>query len=105
VKIELTKRVNIGTLRYEDAVKFYTDTMGLKIHTQEPDYTRFDTEQYILYVSREKFLGPVLEFKVENLDEARAELVGRGCEVVIWEGKGKRCYIKDPFGTCFNLCE
>ena len=42
---------------------------------------------------------------VYDLDAARDRLVSKGCRVIKWEGKGKDCYIQDPFGMIFNLWE
>jgi len=47
----------------------------------------------------------VLEYLVNNLEAAKEYLLKNGCETVKWEGKGRDCYMKDPFGTIFNLWE
>ncbi|MBI2845393.1 MAG: hypothetical protein HYX86_02480 [Chloroflexi bacterium] len=49
--------------------------------------------------------GPVFEFIVADLEEAKGELLAAGCQVVRWEGKGRPCYMRDPFGFTFNLYE
>ena len=49
--------------------------------------------------------GPVLEFFVDNLEEARDLLLARGCQIIAWKGKGQDCYIRDPFGVIYNLWE
>jgi hypothetical protein len=46
-----------------------------------------------------------LEFLVEDLEAARDHLIGNGCKIIKWEGKGKDCYLQDPFGVVFNLWE
>ncbi len=46
-----------------------------------------------------------MEFCVDDLDVARDSLISKGCRVIKWEGKGKDCYLKDPFGMIFNLWE
>jgi hypothetical protein len=35
----------------------------------------------------------------------RDEMVAKGCQVVVWEGKGRSCYLRDPFGFVNNLQE
>ena len=49
--------------------------------------------------------GPVMELFVEDLEQARAHLVSKGCAVVRWRGKGQDCYIRDPFAVLFNIWE
>jgi len=39
------------------------------------------------------------------LDAARDYPVKAGCSVVRWEGKGKCCYMQEPFGFTFDLYE
>ena len=46
-----------------------------------------------------------MELFVEDLEQARDELLAQGCEVVRWRGKGRDCYIRDPFGVTYNLWE
>ena len=58
-----------------------------------------------LFITEGKSLGPITEFIVADLDKARNELMEKGCMVVTWEGNGKPCYMRDPFGFVFNLWE
>jgi hypothetical protein len=44
-----------------------------------------------------------MELLVDDLEDARDELVANGCEILRWRGRGQDCYIKDPFGVIFNL--
>lgn len=43
--------------------------------------------------------------KHPRCEEACRELEARGCQVVVWEGRGGDCYMRDPFGLTFNLWE
>jgi hypothetical protein len=56
-----------------------------------------------LFVERGVALGPVLEVKVKNIEEARDRLVRNGCEIIKDEPDFPRCYVKDPFGLIYNL--
>jgi hypothetical protein len=47
----------------------------------------------------------VLEVTVKNVKEARANLEGKGCEVIKDEPHFPRRYIKDPYGLVYNLTE
>ncbi|MGY8787231.1 MAG: VOC family protein [Fidelibacterota bacterium] len=46
-----------------------------------------------------------MEYFVNNVEDARYYLEAKGCKVIKWEGKGKDCYMQDPFGLTFNLWE
>jgi len=46
-----------------------------------------------------------MELIVPNLEEAQRDLVSQGWTVVIWEGLGRRCYLRNTMGTLFNLFE
>lgn len=87
------------------AAEFYEEALGLKVYEETEDETGFTTGDNILYLANEPEPGFVYEFFVPDLEAAREELVAKGCEVVVWEGKGKPCYVRDPFGFTFNLWE
>ncbi len=101
----LSKNINLETPNLEEAVQFYHEVLGLRIAEMGKDWARFDTGEVNLFITEGKSLGPITEFIVADLDKARNELMEKGCMVVTWEGKGKSCYMKDPFGFVFNLWE
>ena len=53
----------------------------------------------------EIFMGPIMEFLVPDAEAAKEELLKAGCKIVQWEGKGRNCYMRDPFGFVLNLYE
>ena len=89
----------------KEAAEFYRDDLGLSVYEETEDETGFETGDLILYLAREPEQGFVFEFFVPDLEAAREELVAKGCEVVLWEGKGRSCYVRDPYGFVFNLWE
>jgi len=101
----LTDNINIETPNLEEAVQFYSEVLGLRIAEMGNDWAKFDTGKFNFYISRGHTLGPITEYHVEDMEKAKADLMEKGCTVVKWEGKGKPCYIKDPFGFVFNLWE
>ena len=101
----LSKNINLETPNLEEAVQFYHEVLGLRIAEMGKDWARFDTGAVSLFITEGKSLGPITEFIVADLDKARNELMEKGCMVVTWEGKGKPCYMRDPFGFVFNLWE
>ncbi len=87
----------------EAAVGFYRDVLGLPIKGVEGDSTAFEAGPITLYVDPGDRKGPVMEFLVPDIEEAKRELVGAGCRVVRWEGLGRPCYLSDPYGLTFNV--
>lgn len=101
----LSKNINLETPNLEEAVQFYHEVLGLRIMEMGNDWARFDTGGINLFITLGNSLGPITEFVVEDLKKAKNDLLEKGCTVVKWEGKGKPCYMKDPFGFVFNLWE
>lgn len=89
----------------DNVVKFYRDVIGLEVVSDENDMAELKAGPMRLFVDKRERQQLVLELIVEDLDQAREELVAAGCKVICWEGKGKDCYIRDPFGQLFNLWE
>jgi predicted enzyme related to lactoylglutathione lyase len=101
----VSDNINIETPNLEEAVQFYTEVFGLRIAEMGNDWAKFDTGKFNFYVSRGRTLGPIMEFQVQDLEKAKEAMLERGCVVIRWEGKGKPCYMQDPFGFVFNLWE
>jgi len=101
----LSGNVNIETPNLDEAVRFYSEVLGLRIAEMGKDWARFDMGKISFFISEGRTLGPVMEYLVEDLEKAKEELLLQGCTVERWEGKGNPCYIRDPFGFVFNLWE
>lgn len=89
----------------DELVAFYRDKIGLKIIEADSEQAEFDTAPTRLFVNNGP--GPKLLFEllVPDLESAREDLLAKGCEIVRWEGRGKTCYVRDPFGFVFNVWE
>jgi catechol 2,3-dioxygenase-like lactoylglutathione lyase family enzyme len=107
VKYNVSKNIGFQVNDVEKAKKFYEGVLGLTEPAdsvvQEVEYTT-DTNSIFL-IPGEQNLGPVMELEVDDLDAAKEHLLANGCEVVRWHGKGKDCYVRDPFGMVFNVWE
>lgn len=100
----MSPNVAIRTTDPAAAVAFYSRVLGFPITEESDGVTTIDATPTTLFViGDDEVSGAVHELFVDDLDAARAELVANGCEVVRWEGKGRDCYIRDPFGVMFNL--
>lgn len=88
-----------------DLIEFYRDRIGLNLVKEDAGQVEFDTAPVRLFAQRGERPALMFELIVENLDNAREDLTGKGCEIIRWEGRGKTCYLKDPFGFVFNIWE
>ena len=85
---------------------FYENVMELELVNATEEQLVFKTGDSFFYVIyNPDCTGTVLEFSVDDLNASRDRLMNKGCRVIKWEGKGKDCYMQDPFGMIFNLWE
>jgi len=85
------------------AALFYVQHLGFEITEENPNMISLHGEHINLFIERGPALGPVLEVTVENVAQAKLNLVKHGCEIVKDEPDFPRCYVKDPFGLIYNL--
>ena len=105
---KMSRNIAIRTSNAESAIRFYRDVLGMKYVKDHDDGTELDAGQATFFVMDQTDGGPlaaVHEFFVPNVEEARELLLAQGCTVVKWEGVGRDCYMRDPFGLVFNLWE
>jgi len=107
LKFKMSPNVAVRTQKqFSEAVEFYSNVLGLKNRSADPELGDFDANPINLFVLEDdEFRGPVMELFVENLEEARKYLEGNGCKILRWRGKGQDCYIEDPFGVRYNVWE
>ena len=103
MKYTLSRCICIETPESEAAARFYQDELGMEFSMREGNSIELKSGDRLLYFDKSSSLRTILEFNVEDLDAARADLESKGCTVVRWEGRGKPCYMSDPFGNVFNL--
>lgn len=107
MKYKVSKNIGFQVKNVDAAKLFYENVLGFK----QPEKSfvseiEFRTDHNnIFLIEGTENLGPVMEIVVNNLEEAKQHLMENGFEVVRWEGKGKDCYVKDPFGMVFNVWE
>jgi hypothetical protein len=85
------------------AASFYVEQLGFAITGETPNMISLHGAHINLFIDRGPALGPVLEVKVDNVEEAKLRLIKNGCEIVKDEPDFPRCYVKDPFGLIYNL--
>ncbi len=102
----MSPNVAVRTASIAAAVGFYGRVLGFRVRSENAGVSDIAADPLNLFVIEDdEITGPVMELFVDNLEEARDELVANGCEVVRWRGRGQDCYIRDPFGVTFNLWE
>lgn len=102
---KLSRCISLQHPAQKNIVEFYKDVLGFEVAGMAGEAYELTTEPIRLFIDRAEPRELVLELIVPDLEAARDELVAAGCRVIKWEGKGKDCYIRDPFGTTFNLWE
>ncbi|WP_270180779.1 VOC family protein [Alkalihalobacillus sp. CinArs1] len=107
MKYELSKNIGLQVKNVAEAKRFYEKVFGFKHqeHSTVNEVEFKSDHNHIFLIDGEENLGPVLELEVESLEEARNDLLKNGCKIIRWEGKGKDCYIQDPYGMTFNIWE
>lgn len=102
---ESTRDVIIRSERWTEAVRFYESVLGLPAASRGEGIVGFETGAFRLYVERGPDHGPVFEYRVSNLAQARDRLLAAGCTLVEEDPRVPRCYLRDPHGITFNVHE
>jgi lactoylglutathione lyase len=104
------------------SVRFYRDTLGLKMRFQSPDWTEFDMGATTLALhgggkvqvvtgGKEQFAGTAsIGFTVENVDKTFSDLKGKGVRFVMEpterQGEGIRLAVAvDPDGLGVSFAQ
>jgi catechol 2,3-dioxygenase-like lactoylglutathione lyase family enzyme len=100
-----SRDVLIQTDKMDIAANFYEKILGLKVFERSKQLIGMETGSFRLFLDKGKPFGPVFEFMVPNLEEAKRKLIKAGCRVEEEDPNIPRCYVRDPFGLIFNLAE
>ena len=87
----------------KNAAQFYVKQLGFEITGETPNMVSLHGRHINFFIERGPELGPVFEVTVDNVEEAKAQLVKNGCEIVKDEPDFPRCYVRDKFGLIYNL--
>jgi catechol 2,3-dioxygenase-like lactoylglutathione lyase family enzyme len=98
-----TRDVIIQTPDLAAARAFYAEVLGLTLFMDEPNILGFEAGGLRLFVEKREAFGPVLEFLVDDLAAAKAQLLAAGCGLVEEDSAIPRLYLTDPFGLTFNV--
>ena len=104
MQFQMSPNIAIHASDPDKAIEFYTKVLGFPNNSSDPGTADIDANPLRMFVMKaEPAIGVVMELFVDDLDEAKTILLENGCKVIRWEGKGKDCYIEDPFGLKFNI--
>jgi catechol 2,3-dioxygenase-like lactoylglutathione lyase family enzyme len=98
-----SRDVIIRTENFADAATFYETVLGFPPTRHSNTLIGFETGSFCLYVEKGTRHGPVFEFLVKDVGEAKRRLLSAGCVVVEEDPSVPRCYIRDPYGVIFNI--
>ena len=98
-----TADVILRTGVLEDAKAYYHGVLGFEIVTDTKGMLGFDTGSISFYFEPGEPNGPVFEFKVDDVNEAKERLLAQGCTLVEENPAIPRCYMRDRFGLVYNL--
>lgn len=105
MRFRFSRCIALQSSHPDQAVDFYHRVLGLPIVETKNDSTELNGDPYRVFIEKGEPKGVIMEFVVSDLISARKTLEANGCTVLRWEGKGKCCYMRDPFGLTFNLWE
>lgn len=106
--------LGLRTTQFEEMVTFFRDVMGMQPIRDEPEIVGFqmiDGTQMELYRPEEEFhafftTGPVVAFRVENVEAARTTMEAAGIEFldpIQRAGKTSWNHFRAPDGTVFEI--
>lgn len=105
MKFRLSRCICLQHPAKDRIIEFYKDIFGLNVTEDSGGQVEIEGDPIRFFLDEGEPRELILEFIVDNLELAREHLVAAGCRVIRWEGRGKTCYMRDPFGTMFNLWE
>jgi catechol 2,3-dioxygenase-like lactoylglutathione lyase family enzyme len=106
----LSRCVCLSTADRDRAVDFYGNVLGLEVSEEREGSVEFRAEPYRLFIDgdglhSQAVPGMIPDPLVPNLGAAKKELLKAGCSLIRRQGRGKDCYMQDPFGVIFKLSE
>jgi len=104
MKFERSGNIALHVSDIESAYEFYREVIDLPLERKGDSGAMCQLRSGLFYVAENaEWQGLVEEYYVDDVELAKQHLLEKGCTVIHWEGKGKDCYMRDPFGMMFNL--
>ena len=104
-QFRMSTNIAIHSKKWKDSSDFYEHVMGLPVKENET-HLAVQNGPICMFIQENPGIDcVVMEYFVDDVEAARQYLESNGCKVIKWEGKGKDCYMRDPYGLTFNLWE
>ena len=100
-----SRDVLIQTNKMDEAAIFYEKVLGFSVIQRDEQLIGFETGSFRFFIDKGESYGPVFEFFVPDLQQAKKTMVENGCRIESEDPNVPHCYIRDPFGLIFNLAE
>jgi catechol 2,3-dioxygenase-like lactoylglutathione lyase family enzyme len=98
-----SRDIIIRTDQWASAVSFYASILGFSEVYRAENMVGFETGAFRLYVEKGDAHGPVFDYLVPDVQDAKQKLLAAGCTLVEEDASVPRCYVRDPYGVTFNL--
>ena len=106
MSFEISPNIAVYVNDLNKAKEFYVGALGFKETPSSERWVELRSGPNNLFLMQsDSESGAVHELFVNDLEKAKSKLLAQGCEVIRWEGVGKDCYVRDPFGIIFNVWE
>ena len=101
----MSTNIAIHSKKWKNSSDFYEHVMRLPVKENET-HLEVQNGPICMFIQENPGIDcVVMEYFVDDVEAARQYLESNGCKVIKWEGKGKDCYMRDPYGLTFNLWE
>lgn len=101
----LSNCICLQTPDIKKARTLYEKGFGGSVVNEDEETIELQSGPLRIFLDRGEPMGPILEILVKDVELAREELLRAGWTQITWEGRGNRCYMRDPLGFVFNLFE
>ncbi|KAA0210503.1 MAG: VOC family protein [Ignavibacteriaceae bacterium] len=106
MKFEFSPHIAIKVRKYDDAIKFYKEVLGMEIVNRKDFETHFKKDGINFYIENDEKMPGVtfFEFKVDDVKETLKLMEENGC-VLTQVYSNKSIMMADPFGIKYHLWE
>jgi catechol 2,3-dioxygenase-like lactoylglutathione lyase family enzyme len=102
---EFSPHIAVEVKDWEKAVAFYRDVLGMELKRESKDEAELGCGLVTFYVENNPQQRTWLEFRVDDVEAAKAALEAAGCEArATRTPEGSTSYlVSDPFGLRFHI--
>jgi catechol 2,3-dioxygenase-like lactoylglutathione lyase family enzyme len=79
LKVQSSADVIVRTQAWDEAIRFYRETLGFAVSSQTDGMVGLDTGSFCLYVEKGAPHGPVFDYLVADVAATRDLLLKAGC--------------------------